>query len=494
VEPLEDRWNPEVYIWSPLPGSTDATVAANWLVSGDRASTLPGQYDDVRFVDTGGGGADCTNFGAAGTYYAIRLDQGYTGTVSGSGAIAVDLLGVRTGSLAFDGSVEVGYLDVWGGAYAELGEVTAEEVSVLGGALVLNGPMTAEQLSVSGGVIDQGSGSASVTVTGPAASPYAAAFVWTGGTVNSTTNPADLILSGSAATGLIAPANAGTVYLGSTLSLINGAVATMLAGTIEAANGATFDIGEDSGLEVDPGQGGDSRYEADLFDTFHGQHSIAPRGYLRVLTGTYQSKLPLKSWGELTLMSGTTAVFSGRVDDQAGGPSYRQMVGLTRLYPDATLETVNGVRIDGGKLATVTGQDGDTSTVKGFLVVDYGNVVIGDGSYPHQYGILLVDGDVVWNGGTYRPVVDGETNGGDADLWHATKEFTIGSNPGPQLAPGAIDGEGEEMERPTQANWRWLVMQADEAIVGNPNPTVVGPWVNDPDPGPPKKFWYIKST
>src|SRR5205823_4399304 len=62
LEGFEDRLVPDSHVWSPQDG-TDATVASNWRVNGDPATTLPGPNDVVQFVDTGGGGTDCTNFG-----------------------------------------------------------------------------------------------------------------------------------------------------------------------------------------------------------------------------------------------------------------------------------------------------------------------------------------------------------------------------------------------------------------------------------------------
>src|SRR5688500_7860818 len=62
---------------------------------------------------------------------------------------------------------------------------------------------------------------------------------------------------------------------------------------------------------------------------------------------------------------------------------------------------------------TVTAQ---TATITGMLHITGGDIVICDRSTPHHYGTLYVSGDVVFKGGTYRPVVDVSLSG-HCDVW-----------------------------------------------------------------------------
>src|SRR4029079_14621293 len=98
---------------------------------------------------------------------------------------------------------------------------------------------------MSGGILDQPSG-ADLTVTGT--------FWWTAGKLNSTANLANVTITGEYATATIAPANGVTVNLGSNLSLMNGAFATMKEGTVEVnKSGIAFTTNGGSSFNIDPG-------------------------------------------------------------------------------------------------------------------------------------------------------------------------------------------------------------------------------------------------
>jgi hypothetical protein len=322
-------------------------------------------------------------------------------------------------------------------------------------------------------------------------------FEWTRGTLNSSNYLATLTLDGATATitplttgGIMTPPTAGTVYLGSNITLENGAVATMGEGTIELTNdGIEIDVEANCAFDVNPG----TSAVAEISNLLSTHIQISANAAITVLSGTFQAAGRLTNAGSFTLMLNTGAAFPGVVGNDV---AYLQTGGQTLLSNGSTLHTdaSKDVKITGGTLGTMssTSDATTTATISSNLEVTGGNILIGVGTVPHTFGTLQVSGNVVWTGGTYRPVVFGTQDNGSADLWLATGTFTIGA--GATIAPGCVDDEGLEMT-PVEANLRWLILQGNGGITGNPtfdaNWAFLDPVMN---PGQPVTQWKIKSV
>jgi hypothetical protein len=457
LEPLDPRVVPAVNHWRPVGGSTDFDVGANWSLG-----HVPVADEDVWFVPTLGPG----------------------------GAVSVDCEGMR-----------------WpiGGEYNSVFLDNAYDATV-----TLSQDLDTRALVVLGGTIDQpyySSDTTDIRVTGNPAIDndnqnilYGRPdFHWTGGTLNSTSHAAHLILDG--ATGAIEPDSGGTVHLGSNLSLVAGAIVTMYEGTTEVTNDSVeFDIGEECGMIVDPGDEREYVIAANVPTPPRVSLNGEFGEYLEVRSGTWRHQGRVENQGgRFTLRPRTWAyIFS---PDQQPAFAYYQSSGVTQLYAYSTLEvvgfTAKAVHIDGGKLSTLReGNSGPAdATIKGRLWVYGGEITINDGVFAgHDYSELKVQGQVAWFGGTFRPVVNGLMDGAfQADWWYATGKFEVGGSA--VLAPAAIDAQGN-LIAPDHAGMFWRILESDVEITvppDNNDPAITGPWVWDKR-GNPVKEWWIEST
>ncbi len=172
------------------------------------------------------------------------------------------------------------------------------------GTVTLSNNLTVRDLELTSGAVNQPSTSYGTDLT------VTAAMIWTGGTLNSSTNLATLTIDG--ATARIAPAGGGTVNLGDNITLAGGAVATLKEGTVLATNeNEEIDVGEECGMEADPGA--DKGFKLDVGPGIENGADITIKGtsWFRVLSGTYTQKGHVLNNGEFTLMPGTTATISG---------------------------------------------------------------------------------------------------------------------------------------------------------------------------------------
>lgn len=190
VEGLEAREVPALYSWTSLGGDFD--TLSNWTLAstGTTPTHLPVDGDDIAFMSATFG--PCFNFHGpgSGSYNSVVINGSYSNTVTLSG-------GFSTATLTLDSS---------------------------------------------GAAISQPVSGTDITVTG--------SFTWTKGTLNSSSHPATVHLTGTA---LINPTNdggmallgnpgPGTVSSGSLLSFENGAVATITTGTLVFTNASTIDV------------------------------------------------------------------------------------------------------------------------------------------------------------------------------------------------------------------------------------------------------------
>jgi hypothetical protein len=413
VEGLEDRWTPDSYVWSPQPGSTDATVPANWRINGDPATDLPGADDDVQFE---GSAADCTNFGTAGAYYLVYAGRGYTGTVTLASAFTV-------------------------------GQFTLES-----------------------GAVRAGSAAHNITVT--------AQFVWTGGTLNSSAHLTSLVLDDATAT--IAPLNAGTVTTGSTLSFVNAATGSFSPGMVNCINSAVLSVAEACVLSI---ESVNFIQNPDAEDFNNGDITVR---------GTTSFGARVVNWMGTYRFVGQANVFLR--GGGANAPAYSQVRSAANTYIESESKiTVTNqdsyVQISGGHLSTLAraGAAVQTATIDGKLQLDGSggqvDIVICDGSTPHVFGTLFVTGDINWQAGTFRPVVNA-SNPPEADLWRTSGKFTVGGQA--QLAPGTINIPPGGMP----ANQLWLFLQGDDRIDGTPPAVIGGIYTVSPSGSPVKKWFF----
>jgi hypothetical protein len=408
---------PALFTWvgSGSGSGAEFDTLTNWTQDGGAATRIPAAGDDLHFMSSLSGNCADMHGPSSGAYASVNLVGGYASTVT----------------------LESGF--------------TTETLT----------------MTAAGAAFSQPASGTDITVTEE--------FQWTRGTLNSSSYLSTLILDG--ATANIAPASTmgfppppGTVYLGSNITLTNGTVATMREGTIEITNeGMEIDVGDDCQMNVDPGTGKKTEITGDVEtgETL----KIRATGAVRVWSGTFDVvKGKVENDGEFTLKTGTTATiqWNGNVGFTR---AYRQDSGVTQLY-DGSLLKLTGTNIDvviaGGKLMTVGGD----ATIEGDLTVSgLAEVLINSGpnetaSY-HIYGTLTIDGDVAWNGGTYRPRVPAEHNQGRADLWYATGTFSA-AGIGTQVVPVALDDEQAEV--PPDSEDSWKVFEADGGLTGNNAP------------------------
>jgi hypothetical protein len=327
--------------------------------------------------------------------------------------------------------------------------------------------------------------------SGSIAQPYAeqsaitvlGSFIWTGGTLNSSASLANLNISGSTTTATINP-NGGTVNLGDNISLLNGAVATINAGTISMTNdGEEIDIETGSGLNADPGTGKDADIDKKNVEENGALMRITDGGYFRVLSGDWkEAGYMVNADGEFTLKSGTTAYLTGI---QNGTTAYIQDGGSTLLYGGSAFSTdaSKEIKIQGSAtLATVADANADCSATidTGTLRMTGGDIYINFGAPAHTtFGTLSIMGDVIWSGGTFHPFVQNDTTNADQLSITGTLTFLVGATA--SIAPTAIDAEWIPC-MPTSGE-KWLMITTTGGITTNNNPprfTSTGIWALDP--------------
>ena len=316
------------------------------------------------------------------------------------------------------------------------------------------------------GTIDQPTATTNLVVT--------SSFTWTGGTLNSTSNLATVTITGSGTTGTIDP-DGGTVILGSSINLEDGAVATMKEGTINVINdGTEFKVWANSGLAVDPGVGNELVVAASPGQDVRTKIWILQAtAWVEVRSGVFDAGGWVQNdGGEYRLKENTSAY---HIPPNQDPYAYDQSAGALLLWNNTKLlaKADSSVRIAGGKLITVGENSATTQAViqvGGYLLVTGGEILLGRYAidpYDHVeygFGALKVEGEVDWRGGTYRPYVPGEHDEAQGDLWWSTGTFWVGwgTNPTPALAPVAYSDENNEMSPPSGRSLR--VIKSDDEI------------------------------
>lgn len=448
LESLDGRIMPALYTWTGMV-DTDAANMSNWMVM---QGMIPGQPpppppglpdgdDELIFGPMAFNSRDCVGLASATDSFAtVRIQSGYNGTVSLGEALTF------------------GVFDLGSGAIAQ--------------------PTSGTDLNITG------------------------AFTWTGGTLNNSTNAANVTITGATATALFAPTGGGTVLLGSNISIENGADATVRDGTID---------GNKADLKVETKTSGSLFVEAGAYALLGAtqflQGVIGLGSSWTVGAGAdAQFKGQLTNLGTYTLLPGAKCEVTGKAFDPAGDNiAYVQSsaTGKTLLHGNSELVTPNNmtVTINIGTLATVydPGASTGNATIRtktlvfreGDIYINYGS---GSGSHYH-FGELVVDGNVKWIGGTFHVYV--YSDGTTGDVWRTTNpgggsgRFDI--DVGAVVAPVFVDSDYGTSSDPSSGE-DWEVLKAGGGFVDEDAPTNTNPsqWsmVID-DEGNPPIYWRL---
>jgi hypothetical protein len=348
-----------------------------------------------------------------------------------------------------------------------------------GGTVTTATPFSTMILVMTSGTIDQPATlpGTNITVTGHDSSNDLD-FKWIGGTINSTNDLSNLIITGSNTSGQIFE-DGETVYLGSNLTLSDGAEVTMKEGTINVnKDEVQFEVNDNCGLIADAGENKEILVAASPGLTLGPDLQIKTGAWVEVRSGKYSNDGRAENrGGKFTLTAGTEAFFKGL----EFGDAYLQSAGSTFLHAGSILSAGpdRWVTFKGGTLQTVgAGTDAATgwATIQlagtGRLSFEGGDLYINSGpgveSFGNDYGTLRVVGDAQWIGGTFHPRVPAEHNGWDADRWYVTKHLDIRPTAGvpPNLVPVALSDENDPMV-PT-VGFTWKIIEADGGIGKDP--------------------------
>lgn len=411
-----------------------ATDRLNWSPNG-----LPGASDDVVFDGTVANNTCPLNYGTpSSTFNSFNLVNGYSGVVT-----------VNTG------------------------------------LMLHNFQMTSGTLNPAG----IGSGSFGVDTS----------FIWTGGVLNSTSfTNVSANVRGSAT---VTPGTAG-LTTGYTLAFQGGS-ATVNDGKITFTDGAGVTVDGGANVQLVPATQDLLFVNADPATpevnkvingmlTVVGPHDWSSQGMgINITGGTFRIDDPC------------TATVTGHVGSPTG-PSVLMSSGSLAIYQRATLAAPNGVNATGGRISTLKSGNYPSASIEGDLTNSGADVIILDGvtqrplnvnSAQALFGKLIVEGNVNWTGGTYRPGI-WSAAGSDtgiftenwepdhyADNWSCTGTFTIGGTA--KIAPNTVDKQGNVTigGAPTATGARWIVIQASTALTrAAGTPTVAPPPPPTPNP------------
>lgn len=377
-----------------------------------------------------------------------------------------------------------------GGAYRS---VTL--VAEYGQKVTLAAGFKTESLYVYSGVIDQPSSGTDITVgPDPTATNTPGYFEWTGGTINSTTHPANVsIQDGTAAT--IDPGG-GTVTTGNTLSFENGAAGTINAGTINFNNGSVYNL---------TGTGTNVTIDTSLGDVVFQQPAPppAPQPYAIIGVGTTMTvrggnnnpqPSPIDVRGHLDIIGGATLTDTGGSATQYSVATHSNPnSGTISIENGSMLRVSNGVGIGaGGVLQTLSkagaGQDqrGLPATIDGKLDLRGGDLWI-DVQFPHIWGMLYVTGNVNWTGGTFHVYVDPNAANNNFDQWliggSLTVTVNVDGNGNPVAGAPSIDVLLQPGNAPAQNQvWRGFIYAANGITrTNNRTPTANNPFTVAPN-------------
>jgi hypothetical protein len=432
------------WVGSGSGSGAEFDTLANWVQDGSAATRLPAAGDDLHFMSSLAGGCDDMHGPSGGAYASVNLTGGYASTVT-----------------------------------LESGFTTA--------ALVM---------TAAGAAFSQPGSGTDITVTGE--------FEWTRGTLNNSGYLSTLTLDGATATitplttgGLMTPPTAGTVYLGSNITLENGAVATMGEGTIEVnKRGVQFTTSTGSQFAINPGALGEAIIGA-LQPALPPEALIMAGTSWTLYAGHFTFGGAVGNAGTVTLMPNTIFAVLGDSDTEEGYVQWGQN-SATYLHGSSTLVSpFQPVLIQGGTLATVWADSVSSGTgtiIAPTVTVSGGDIYVCMQQGSHvQFGELIVDGNLEWTGGTYHPYV--YSGGVSNDVWRQTTVNSPGSQftiTGGTVAPVYLDLDYGTSSTPHSGDW-WKILKAGGGFADGTAPSVDNTtlWSLAIDPDNPPIFWKL---
>ncbi len=348
----------------------------NWVIMGISTHVEPEDTDDVYFNASGTG--DCTNAGSGlSTLYGMHITGTYDGTVTLGNELSVGTFEQTIGSLEL--------------------------------------PDDDYDLSITH------------------------ALLWSGGILGTTDEGAEVNVDGAA--GRLDPPNTGSMSIGSTFRIINSALVTILPGTLKLIGGGGLYIAAD--MKIRP----DNNTEATI-DKENGNDKlidIASGGKLTLFKpdvskyGKVTLLVPLQNAGTLTILPGIHVFVNGRVGGT--GPSISQTGGLTSWASGSNITTDFGMSVTGGDVSILlVAQNSKVILVGAFTFNSAsGSLMFSDLLGTGKYGQLLVEGNVTWTSGTYKPRLAWDTPRVN-DRWVATGTFTIAAGGNAKVEPNTPTG------------------------------------------------------
>jgi hypothetical protein len=350
-------------------------------------------------------------------------------------------------------------------------------------------------LFLEGGTIDQPSSGTDITVIGGFFAPANESFIWTGGTLNSTSNLATLTVTGSNTTGRIEPDGGGTITLGSHFTMENGAAVTMKEGTVDVnKTGLQFITATGSSFAIDPGT-----LKTAILGVL--QPPVPLEGLVMagtswtVWSGKFKHGGPIGNAGTVTLMPGVAVFLSGDPQTNEGYVQWAENA-ATYLHGFSNLASEEEVLISGGTLATVWSDyysTGHATIIAPTVKVSGGHIYLDWQGANHHFGELIIDGNLVWSGGTYHPYVYSE--GVANDVWrtisrnHPPGTFTIN---GGTIAPVYLDSDyGTSSPPTTGAAWNVLQTGSSFSIQTAPSVDNTFLWGIEIDPMQPPLYFKL---
>lgn len=330
----------------------------------------------------------------------------------------------------------------------------------------LGDDLTVNQFYQDDGTLDQPTAGQHLTVN--------VEWLWTNGTLNSLSTGGTIHIVGYAG-GRVEPGT-NALTTGSTISFEDHSTGTFVPTSLTFANDATLTVDSDSDVtfenygETDDVVAGDKEVTVNGTLTYVGKHTFSQGLYVN--GGVFR-----------VIGNGSEVTYNGRVGAGGGAPSIlvQGSTGEIRIANGATLKGTNGVKLEAGKLSSIAGA-GTTATLIGNVNNTGADVVIGNGTDPHAYGILYIDGTFTMSGGTYRPVIKGDENG-KCDQLVARFNITVGGSAA--LHPGTLGTVG--------ANSSWTYLSSTQGNVGGSWPSMVltysgGTYQHTQDANPAKSY------
>ena len=407
--------------WAPENGSQDFNDKDNWVETSDHsvaAPRAPEAGDDVTFDGMVSSGI-CDDLGTlvqppGGGLNASLVVPNAGGSGSATGLNSLNLINNYAGTVDVIAPLQVGTFNMNGAATSAIAQ------------LVSNG--------------------SDITVT--------SAFTWTDGTLNSSTNQANLNLNGAVAT--VTPLAAGTIATRDNFIATNLASISFNPGTIVWDGGSGINLtSSQMFVNADTPQGGKANINFNGDDSnfnINDEQIKLYGGSIATVTGPgtwTDSKHQLQNLGgTLEIQKNAIATLNGVT--QAGAWTLIQSSGTLKLHTGSTLNVMgnSGMSLSGGTLnivadspqgataSAVLGLTANTGklSVSGSAIITFSTPANGWWAAGRQlYWTFEVQGDVNWNGGTYSPRVDGTSLG--TDTFKIDGALTLGNGATMTITP-----------------------------------------------------------